>query len=124
MLPRIAILLSFLLSMLASETAAQVKKGPEVGALKGALLIQWDRENLFIYVPDPKDPLRFTTRDGREIKPGRMYTDGGSIPRLFVGFKGFSPWGYAPAYVLHDWLFHVHRCKQDTAPNNFTFEDA
>ena len=33
-----------------------------------------------------------------------MYTDGGSIPRIAQAFNGFSPWGYAPAYMIHDWL--------------------
>lgn len=92
--------------------------------LKGALLIKWDQEDRFIYVPDTTNPLRFIGRDGREIKPGAMSTDGGSIPRVFWAFKGFSPWGYAPAYIVHDWLFHQHRCKRDQAPDNYSFAQA
>jgi hypothetical protein len=53
-----------------------------------------------------------------------MYTDGGSIPRLFWSVKGFSPWGYGPAYVLHDWLFHQHRCGSDQAPNDYSLAQA
>jgi hypothetical protein len=26
------------------------------------------------------------------------------------GLQGFSPWGYAPAYIVHDWLFAAHHC--------------
>lgn len=96
-------------------------KGPQ---LKGTLLIQWDSDQRFIYLVDPNDPLTFVTADGRTIKPGRMYTDGGSIPRIFWSAKGFSPWGYGPAYVIHDWLFHQHQCGRDAAPNNFSFEEA
>lgn len=93
-------------------------------ALSGALLIQWTSEDRFIFVPDPASPLRFRTSRNREITPGRMYTDGGSIPRLFWSAKGFSPWGYGPAYVIHDWLFHQHKCKLDKAPNTFTMAEA
>ena len=92
--------------------------------LKGNLLVQWNDEKRFIYVTDSTNPLRFQTADGREIKPGRMYTDGGSIPRVFWAFPGFSPWGYAPAYVLHDWLFHQHRCQRDDPPDRYTLAEA
>jgi hypothetical protein len=104
--------------------AAPSEAHAQASQLRGALLIKWDQEDKFIYQPDPDAPLRYTGRDGREIKPGTMRTDGGSIPRVFWSIKGFSPWGYAPAYVIHDWLFHQHRCKQDSAPNNYTFNEA
>src|SRR5262245_3406002 len=102
-----------------SATAAEKKP-----FMKGTLLIQWDNESRFIYLPQAQDGLRFQTRDGREVKPGRMYTDGGSIPRVFWSVKGFSPWGYGPAYVLHDWLFHAHRCRNDSAPNRYSLGQA
>lgn len=104
--------------------AVAAQTDPDVNALRGMLLIQWHDENRFIYVPDTAKPLVFKLKDGREIRPGRMYTDGGSIPRVFWGFKGFSPWGYAPAYVLHDWLYHQHRCKQDIGPQRYSFAEA
>jgi hypothetical protein len=107
------------LSVPQSATAAEKKP-----LMKGTLLIQWDNENRFIYVPQAPDGLRFQTRDGREVKPERMYTDGGSIPRVFWSVKGLSPWGYGPAYVLHDWLFHVHRCGKDSAPNKYSLAQA
>jgi hypothetical protein len=92
--------------------------------ISGTLLIQWNDESRFIYVPDPDHRLKFVTRDKREIIPERMYTDGGSIPRVFWSVKGFSPWGYGPAYVLHDWLFHQHRCHFDNTPNKFSLGEA
>jgi hypothetical protein len=106
----------------AAATAPQMD--PNVDALRGMLLIQWHDEKRFVYVPDNDKPLVFKMNDGREIRPGRMYTDGGSIPRVFWGFKGFSPWGYAPAYVLHDWLYHQHRCRQDVPPQRYSFAES
>ncbi|MDF0603981.1 hypothetical protein P1J78_25060 [Psychromarinibacter sp. C21-152] len=44
-----------------------------------------------------------------------MYTDGGSIPRAVQPFRGLSPWGYAPGYMVHDWLFQAKHCVTDGA---------
>lgn len=70
-----------------------------------------------MFVPDPQSPLTFTRLGrrgpGAEIRPGLMYTDGGSIPRLAQVFRGFSPWGYAPSYMVHDWLFIARHCLRD-----------
>jgi len=112
---------AILLFAAAPAAAQTADRAPQ---LKGVLLIKWHEEDKFIFVPDDNDPLRFVGRDGREIKPDAMHTDGGSIPRVFWSFKGFSPWGYAPAYIIHDWLFHQHRCKRDQVPNNYTFAQA
>jgi len=60
------------------------------GELHGVLLIKWVREDRFVFVPDESDPLTYE-RGGRKIVPGAMFTDGGSIPRLFWSVKGFSP---------------------------------
>jgi hypothetical protein len=73
----------------------------------------------FVFVPNPNDPLKMSRIDqdgnvvGEPIQPGMMYTDGGSIPRIATVFKGFSPWGYAPAYMIHDWLFIAKHCVTD-----------
>ena len=50
---------------------------------------------------------------GNTIQPGLMYTDGGSIPKVAQVFKGLSPWGYAPAYMIHDWMFVARHCIVD-----------
>jgi hypothetical protein len=42
-----------------------------------------------------------------------MYTDGGSIPKIAQVFNGFSPWGYAPGYMIHEWLFVGRHCLVD-----------
>ena len=51
-----------------------------------------------------------------------MYTDGGSIPKIAQVFNGLSPWGYAPAYMVHDWLFTARQCHTDNpADKRFTW---
>ncbi len=93
------------------------------GKLTGKLIVEWRKPNLFIYRPDVDDPLRFFRADGREIRPERIWTDGGSIPRPFWIFKNFSPWGYGPAFVVHDWLFVMQDCMLE-GHEDFTLKEA
>jgi len=79
------------------------------GKFEGGVDVRWIKPDRFMYIPE-SDPIRFTTSSNRIIAPQRMYTDGGSVPRLFWGVPGYSPWGYAPAYIVHDWLFAAHHC--------------
>lgn len=100
--------------------------GVERGEFSGSLFVMWIGEGgargdgAFVFVPDPDDRLTFTRRGGdgraREIRPEMMYTDGGSIPKIGQLFNGFSPWGYAPAYMVHDWLYVAHHCLVDGTP--------
>jgi len=83
----------------------------KVGTLKGKLIVQWIDHDKFIFIPDERTPLSFTRHDRTVITPGRMYTDGGSIPRPLWALRSYSPWGYAPAYIVHDWLFFMNYCK-------------
>jgi hypothetical protein len=110
------------LAILAGCDAAAPPAEPQ-GDLHGVLLIKWVREDRFVFVPDESDPLTYE-RGGRKIVPGAMFTDGGSIPRLFWSVRGFSPWGYGPAYALHDWLFKQHRCDLDAPPMTYTLAEA
>src|SRR5262245_66100345 len=98
--------------LLASNAGLAAERKRKTAELSGTLLIQWSNETRFIYTPDERDPLLFQRRDGREIRPGRIYTDGGSIPRISWGAKGFSPRGYGPANLLHCGLFN------ESASNN------
>lgn len=89
----------------------------ETGKVQGELLVFWVSSDKFVYYPAPGNaltyilPPRLAKKLGRDrITPGLMYTDGGSIPEALRGFAGFSPWGYGPAYIVHDWLFAAHRC--------------
>jgi hypothetical protein len=90
----------------------------------GSVLVIWVGETegsagdgKFLFVPSPVEPLIFhrhaSDTHGREIEPGLMYTDGGSIPKVAQVFNGLSPWGYAPAYMIHDWLFTARHCLVD-----------
>ncbi len=94
-----------------------------VGRFDGSLFVMWVGEGgsqgdgAFVYVPAPVRALSFSRVDAKGerqvIRPRMMYTDGGSIPRVGQVFKGLSPWGYAPAYMIHDWLFRARQCLTD-----------
>lgn len=81
------------------------------GELKGKLTVEWVRPDKFVFRPDKDRPLTFIRHNQDVITPGLMYTDGGSIPRPLWAIRNYSPWGYAPAYIIHDWLFHVKNCQ-------------
>lgn len=81
------------------------------GELKGKLIVEWVDQDKFIFLPDPQTPLRFTRKNGDLIEPQRMFTDGGTIPAPLRAIKSYSPWGYAPAFIVHDWLFVMKHCK-------------
>lgn len=99
----------------------------EPGFFTGALFVMWVDEGghsgdgTFLFVPDPGNPLTFhrhaTTSPGAVVRPAMMYTDGGSIPKVAQMFNGLSPWGYAPAYMIHDWLFTARHCLLDGTPD-------
>ncbi|MBY5406331.1 DUF1353 domain-containing protein [Rhizobium leguminosarum] len=93
------------------------------GEFTGTLFVMWVGEGgssgdgRFVFVPDPNKPLTFTRPASspapKVITPGIMYTDGGSIPKIAQVFNRLSPWGYAPAYMIHDWLFVARQCLTD-----------
>jgi Protein of unknown function (DUF1353) len=91
------------------------------GDFSGEIILGWDDGIRFIYYPSDRDPLIYTFPEGHPLKdlfgsirPGPMYTDGGSIPRALWSVEGFSVWEYGPAYILHDWLFQRHYCEKDS----------
>lgn len=104
----------------ASAKYAKVPKG-EVG---GRLPIEWVGADKFIYRPDPEKPFYFKRANGEVIQPKRMYTDGGSIPRQLWSLRGYSPWGYGPAFIAHDWLFDAHHCNLPEAKSHNVFTAA
>jgi len=83
----------------------------DTGELKGKIIVEWLDPDRFIFEPDPNEPLTFRRKDNEVIQPQRMYTDGGSIPPALRAIKSYSPWGYAPAFIVHDWLFVMKQCK-------------
>lgn len=96
--------------------------GPQ-GTLTGVLELRWANEDGFIYVPVAGNALTYTRGD-RVVRPDRMWTDGGSIPRVLWPLPGLSPWTFGPAYALHDWLFNRHRCHKGTPQDDTSFEEA
>jgi Protein of unknown function (DUF1353) len=96
------------------------------GTLKGRVVVQWTQEDKFIYLKQ-SNPLSFQPSFMTiPIVPENMRTDGGSIPRVFWSIPGLSPWGLGPAYIIHDWLFEVHRCHRPAPPEvaQITFEQS
>lgn len=121
----ILVVISGLLALLLSACATtNLYQSAPAGRFDGVLLVMWVGEGQsgagdgkFVFVPDPANPLTFTRSNaalpGAVVRPGTMYTDGGSIPKIAQLFTGLSPWGYAPAYMIHDWLFAAHHCIVD-----------
>ena len=90
--------------------ASMLYERTQPATISGKLYVEWIEPNQFIYRPDKDDPLTFKGADGTVIQPQLMYTDGGSIPRLFWSAPGLGPWDFGPGYVVHDWLFTQHHC--------------
>jgi hypothetical protein len=103
---RLPVVLAVLL--LCTSCAQITYKKTGKGEFVGDLDVRWNAPDCFIYIPSATNPLRFTASDKKVITPEKMYTDGGSVPRILWGIPGLSPWGYAPAYIVHDWLFEAH----------------
>lgn len=93
------------------------------GRFKGQIHVQWEGMDTFTFHTSEDKPFSYTTADGRKIQPKTMVTDGGSIPKLFQVFKKFSSWGYAPAFIIHDWLFVAQEIKDET-DLDWTFEQS
>lgn len=106
---RILILLIFAISTTGCASLHYQRTKP--GELHGKLVVQWIDHDKFIFIPDDEKPLTFIRFNKKNITPQRMYTDGGSIPRPLWVFRSYSPWGYAPAFIIHDWLFEMKHCK-------------
>ncbi len=111
------------ISLLTAGCASQPYRDTTPATFTGALDVRWVHNDYFLFVPNKDDPFTLRRANGTTIQPGPMYTDGGSIPRFLWGLEGYSPWGYAPAYIVHDWLFAAHHCGY--APDNqYTFADS
>lgn len=98
------------------------------GDLGGTVSVDWTSEDLFIYRPS-NDPLwfkpSFLMNTNLRIQPTAVVTDGGSIPRFFWNIPGLSPWAFGPAYVIHDYIFTVHRCGwNDPVVSQITFDQS
>ena len=115
------IFLPLVFSVAACSGVTYENQQPYKAKLKGEVAVFWLAEGdqnagdgKFIYVPIKTNPLVLSWVNGkgqwRDTQPGIMFTDGGSIPKLAQGISGYSPWGYAPAYMVHDWVFEARQC--------------
>lgn len=83
----------------------------KLGRIDGDLVVQWYKPDRFVFSPSKERPFMFIREDGTKIQPERFYTDGGSVPRPLWVLRSYSPWGYAPAFVVHDWIFYMKYCE-------------
>ncbi|MCB1276246.1 DUF1353 domain-containing protein [Prosthecobacter sp.] len=81
------------------------------GVIVGRPCIEWKQPDKFVYARSKNPEFSVKRPNGEIIKPGSIETDGGSIPRLLWSQRDFSPWTYAPAYLIHDWMYEAHRRK-------------
>lgn len=112
-----------LIVSLVQACATPKYKETQTATFIGKLDIRWVENDYFLFVPNQQEPLTMERADGSRVTPGLMFTDGGSIPKMFWGIDGYSPWGYAPAYMVHDWLFITEHCK-DHPDSQYSFDDS
>ncbi|CAK0778540.1 DUF1353 domain-containing protein [Gammaproteobacteria bacterium] len=103
--------------------ASHTYRDTGLGRFRGVVDVRWVKSDYFQFLPRFDEPFEFIRPNGTIIRPGSMLTDGGSIPRFLWGIKGYSPWGYAPAYIVHDWLFEAQHCGYEP-DNKYTFSDS
>lgn len=89
----------------------------------GKIRVEWIDPDLFRFIPDPDAPFTVTRPGKPDIVPGTFETDGGSVPYPLRAFPAYSPWGYAPAFIAHDWLFEAHHCGLP-GYDGYTLDDA
>lgn len=93
------------------------------GNFSGKLIVEWVGHDAFVFRPDAQRPFTFTRHNGQVIQPGTMFTDGGSIPRPLWSIRAYSPWGFGPGYMIHDWLFTAHHLQIPPDPD-YNFQDS
>ena len=99
---------------------------PDKIFLKGRVLVEWYRQDNFIYRKTGNALSFKPSFMDQPIVPEDMYTSGGSVPQVLWNIPGLSPWALGPAYIVHDWIFEVHRCDRDAPPEvkAITFEQS
>lgn len=111
------------------STEKQLKLNPKnypIGQFNNleSIRLRWLEPVIYDFIPKKGAPFSFTRANGQTIEPRRMFTDGGSIPRLVYWDAMLDPWRFAPAYFLHDWLFEQHHCNVVNGKEDiFSFKD-
>lgn len=99
--------------------------GLGTGTLTGLPSVTWNGIDQFVFVPNPQLPFSYTTSaklGSLVVTPQMMPTDGGTTPRILRGSQRYSSWGFAPAFIIHDWIFHANKLGRLAAP--ITFEES
>ena len=73
-----------------------------VGRFEGSFSLRWIGPEEFLYLP-ALNPFRFIRASGEVVRPDIMLTDGGTIAPILQVASGVSRWGYAWAFMIHDW---------------------
>lgn len=95
----------------------------DAGTFYGQTNLEWKNSHEFVFHQSLERPFYFERANGDKIIPPSIYTDGGSIPRPFWILRGYSPWEYGPAFIIHDWLFVAHQCHVG-GYEKYTLQDA
>ncbi len=106
-MPKLALLLALLLTSCGSYDFYHKVDGH--GKIIGNPTVDWVKPNQFLYYQSKNRKFAFRRCNGELIVPQSLKTDGGSIPSFLWAREGYSPWTYAPAYLIHDWLYEAHR---------------
>ncbi|MBF0335231.1 MAG: hypothetical protein HQL40_16555 [Alphaproteobacteria bacterium] len=78
------------------------------GNFFGVPNLVWVGPDRFLYDPIPGKEFGFQRANGDKVIPQKMYTNGGSIPKLVQPLPDLSPWTYGAAFLIHDWEFEAH----------------
>lgn len=105
------------------KTARSFYNSLPTGEFRGEPTLVWIGPNRFRFEQKALAPFQYIPHGGKPIVPGEMETDGGSIPKGLWAFEGLSPWDYAPAYIIHDWLFVKHY-DRDSEYAHITLKEA
>lgn len=108
---RVFLLLAALASTLTSCASRQFYDKISTGKIVGNPYMKWEEPNKFELENNVDRLFAFQRWNGEIICPHPIKTDGGSIPRTLWNRKGYSPWTYAPGYLIHDWLYEANRRK-------------
>jgi len=108
---RVLVLIATLTATLTSCSSRQFYDKVSTGKIIGQPYVMWQEPNQFELDNQVNKLFAFQRFNGEIICPHPIKTDGGSIPRTLWNRKGFSPWTYAPGYLIHDWLYEANRRK-------------
>lgn len=97
------------LSTLSACSSQKFYNKVQAGTIIGNPYVKWEEPNKFELENHLVRPFAFRRHNGELITPRPIKTDGGSVPRALWNRKGFSPWTYAPGYLIHDWLYEANR---------------